>query len=454
MGVASVRGSGLLVALLLLWGGGVAHAGGFAVPEIGARRTGMAAVVGRPDDLSAIYHNPAGLTLTQGTQLYISFGASFVDTSFRLRPWPGSDQFIDAPVDAAGFYPATKPSRAYGVIPMIAASTNLWTEKLVGAAALYIPNAQGSAFPADAVTRYHGIDGYAVAGYFGLSAAYQPVPWFSVGAGVSVVYMKVHARRLIFPIINGQDQSGFLGANSELVIDGHTVVPGGNFGVLLWPDRRVSLAVVAISGARPKVEGPVKARWDDTGVELPGRQTTGMFIPWTVLGGVNADVHRNVEVGMEVRYWLYQDFKNQHSDVTGLEPLITALDSPKNYRDSYQLSGGVRVHSLLRGLDTMVGMHYDRTPAPDATVSFDSPSFTHYGLHMGVRYRLKERYRLSLTYAHYWYLQRDVRDSVTQPPSNFRGSGSNNIVTFGFEWLLGRGLGMRAAPSGPQPHGP
>lgn len=452
MGAVLLRGLGVVAALLLLGSGGPARAGGFAVPEIGARRTGMAAVVGRPDDLSAIYHNPAGLTLTQGTQLYVSLGASFVDTEFRLRPWPHSDEFISAPVDAAGLYPATKPSRAYGVIPFLAASTNLGTEKLVGAAALYVPNAQGSAFPADAVTRYHGIDGYAVAGYFGLSAAYQPVPWLSVGAGVSVVYLKVHARRLIFPYIDGEYQP-LLGDSSELTIDGHTVAPGGNFGVLLWPDRRVSLAVVAISGAEPKVKGPVKARWNGTAVELVGQQTTRMFIPWTVLGGVNADVHRNLELGVEVRYWLYQGFKNQHSDVTGLEPLITAFDSPKNYHDSYQLSGGVRVHSLLRGLDTMAGMHYDHTPAPDSTVSFDSPSFVHYGLHLGARYTIKDRYRLSLTYAHYWYLQRDVRNSVTQPPSNFRGSGSNNILTFGFEALLGRGLGRRTTP-GPVQLGP
>jgi long-subunit fatty acid transport protein len=454
MRVALARALGFAVALLLLGGGAPAHAGGFAVPEIGARRTGMVAVVGRPDDLSAIYHNPAGLTLTQGTQLYVSFGASFVDTSFRLRPWAGSERFIDAPVDAGGFYPSTKPSRAFGLIPMLAASTNLFTEKVVVATAIYVPNALGSAFPADAVTRYHGIDGYSVAGYYGLSAAYQPVPWLSVGAGVSLVYVTIHGRRLIFPIVNGQDQSALLGANSELTIDGHTVAPGGNFGVLLWPDRRVSLALVAISGATLTVEGPVKARWQDSGVVLTGRQKTGTFIPWTFLAGANADVHRHVEVGMELRYWFYRDYRNQHSDVTGLEPLITALDSPKNYRDSYQLAGGVRVHSLLRGLDTMLGVHYDRTPAPDSTVSFDSPSFTHYGLHLGLRYTLRARYRLSLTYAHYWYLQRDVTDSVTQPPSNFRGSGGNNIVTLSLEALVGRGLGMRAAPQGPPRVGP
>src|SRR5687768_18428179 len=51
-----------------------ARAGGFGIPEIGARRTAMAAVVGRPDEPTAVFHNPAGLSLLRGVHLYATMG--------------------------------------------------------------------------------------------------------------------------------------------------------------------------------------------------------------------------------------------------------------------------------------------------------------------------------------------------------------------------------------------
>jgi long-subunit fatty acid transport protein len=96
----------LLVAVALVARAATAaSAGGFAIPEMGARRTGMAAVVGRPDEPAAVLHNAAGLVLLPGTHLYVSMGLSLVDTEFRLRPWPDSDRFLDQPVDDDGYYP-------------------------------------------------------------------------------------------------------------------------------------------------------------------------------------------------------------------------------------------------------------------------------------------------------------------------------------------------------------
>src|SRR5262245_44124153 len=113
-------------------------AGGFGIPEVGARRTGMAAVVGRPDEPNAVFHNPAGLALAGGVRLYASLGLSMIDTSFRLHTWDQSDRFIDAPVDGDGYYPAVEPTRAMGVIPMLAVTADLYRGKLFGAVSTYV----------------------------------------------------------------------------------------------------------------------------------------------------------------------------------------------------------------------------------------------------------------------------------------------------------------------------
>jgi long-subunit fatty acid transport protein len=83
----------------------------------------------------------------------------------------------------------------------------------------------------------------------------------------------------------------------------------------------------------------------------------------------------------------------------------------------------------------MAGAHYDRTPAPSQTVTFDQPTFKHIGLHTGGRYSTG-RYRFGASYLHYWYLIPTVTDSTTAPPSNFRGHGSNHIITFSLEAAL------------------
>jgi hypothetical protein len=52
-----------------------------------------------------------------------------------------------------------------------------------------------------------------------------------------------------------------------------------------------------------------------------------------------------------------------------------------------------------------------------------------------VRYSF-DRYRLALSYTHYWYVIPSVNDSRTQPPLNYEASGSNNIFTLTFEASL------------------
>lgn len=436
-----------------------ARAGGFAVPEIGTRKTAMGAVIGRPDDLSAIYHNPAGLVLSPGTRLYLSTGLSLIETHLRLKPWPYSDAYIDAPVDAEGYYPEIRPSRAFAVIPMLTASTNLWTERLALALSFYVPNAAGAAFPEDGIGRYHLVDSYVVAGHASLALACRATEWLSVGAGVSLIYMTLHAERFFFPVIKQKGEDGkeeevnlgpFFGKASKLTLDGSDLTAGFNFGVLLQPLESLSLGLTLISRTNVKLEGDVSLEFgEDAPGEgiLEGTQSTGLVLPWTLQGGINWDIGRFVEVGAELRYYFYRQFKEQRTELKDIDLLktfkIEELVSPKNYRDSWQISGGVKVALPPHpALELMLGMHFDRTPAPDNTVSAEQPSFNHIGLHMGARYRLGRRYRLALTYARYFYLERNTSESLTFPPSNFRASGGNNIITLVLEALVAPGIGV------------
>ena len=72
-----------------------------------------------------------------------------------------------------------------------------------------------------------------------------------------------------------------------------------------------------------------------------------------------------------------------------------------------------------------------------------APSFDLYAVHFGARWRFHERFRVSLFYAHYWYIERTTTDSITDPPTNFTGSGHTNMLTLVLEARVGRGIGIR-----------
>jgi long-subunit fatty acid transport protein len=411
------------------------HAGGFGIPEIGVRRTAMGAVIGRPDDPSALYHNPAGLVLADDWTIYVSAGLSLLHTQFELQPWPESDRFLGASPDPqTGYYAPVSPSRAFGVIPMLAVAGRLRPRLHVGAAA-FVGNAQGAAFDADAVTRYHLIDGYVVAPQAVLGAAYEVTPTFALGATAGIINLRVHGRRDVFPIVDNADLSSITGTRPELVLDGSAWAPSWSIGAFGRPHPRITWGAAIIGRVDATLDGPVAITYSADAQSpndmLIGHQTTSQLLPWTFQAGANVDVTPHVEIGGELRYWLYRQYTHQHTDIVGIF-LVRSLDTEKDYHDSQEITGGVRVHDLYPKLDLMLGAQYDHSPAPPQTVTLDQPSFSHYGLHSGLRYTIGN-VRVGASYIHYWYEVPTITDSITMPPSNIRGSGSNNIITLSME---------------------
>ncbi|MDB4957988.1 MAG: hypothetical protein JWO36_5557 [Myxococcales bacterium] len=428
----------LIVAALMTTS--VAHAGGFGIPEVGVRRTGMAAVIGRPDELSSLYHNPAGLVLEDGWHVYISAGLSLLSTQFELHQWDQSDRFLGTTPGADGYYGAVKPNRAFGVIPMIAAGGDVWNHKLYLGASLFVGNATGASFDEHSVARYHLIDGYVVAPQGVIGGAYRLRDDLSIGASVGVINLRVHGNRDVFPIVMGTDISNVTGSAPKLELDGSGWAPSWMVAAFGRPTSRITWGATITGRVDATLEGPVKITYSDDapspGDTLIGTQKTQQLLPWAFMGGANVDVTPTIEIGGEFRYWLYRQYQRQHTDIVGIF-LVRALDTEKDYHDSWEASGGVRFHDLALApkLELMLGTQYDKSPAPANTVSLDQPSFSHWGLHSGLRYSAG-RLRLGASFIHYWYQVPTIMNSITAPPSNFRGSGSNNIITISVETRL------------------
>jgi long-subunit fatty acid transport protein len=340
---------------------------------------------------------------------------------------------------ANGYYAPVKPTRALGVIPMIAASAEVLPGKLYVGAAVYVGNATGAKFDADAVTHYHLIDGYVVAPQ-GVIAAAWSFGSFAIGGSVGAVDVIVHGTRNVYPIINGADVSKITGTDPYLVLDGSGWAPTWMLAAYGNPVKGLTWGATLTGRVDATLKGPVNVTFSQDagspGDTLVGTQTTNQLLPWAFMGGASYDVTPNLEVGSDFRYWLYRQYKEQHTEIVGIA-LIKSLDTPKNDHDSWEWSGGVRVHDLaaLPRTDLMAGLIYDRAPSPPDTVTFDQPSFSHYGFRLGGRYSIG-RYRIGASYVHYWYRVPTVTDSLTDPPSNFQGSATNNIFTVSLEAKL------------------
>lgn len=417
-----------------------ASAGGFGIPEVGVRRTGMGAVMGRPDELSALYHNPAGLVLEDRWRLYVSGGLFVVRTEFELAPWDRSDEFLGTTADpATGYYKPVRPNRAMGAVPMIAAGGKI-RDRLYAGAAITVGNATGASFDENAVTHYHLIDGYVVAPQATVSVAYKVTDSLALAATAGIIYMTIHGHRYVFPVIDGNDISMLAGTKPDLVLDGDAWAPTWNVSAFGQPHPKVTWGAQLVGRVDAQLEGPVEITYSDDastpGDKLIGTQKTTQMLPWALFAGANVDVHPNIEIGAEIRYWLYRQYKEQRTDITGIF-LVRELVTQKNYHDSIMVSGGARFHDLAFApkLDMFVGTHYDRVPAPPQTVTLDQPSFPHWGLHGGLRQAVG-RFRVGASYIYYKYRIPTITDSITLPPSNVRGRGSNNIFTLSLEATL------------------
>jgi long-subunit fatty acid transport protein len=238
-------------------------AGGFTISVMGGRRSSSLVNLARPDDPTAVFHNPAGLADQKGVQLQASNAFYFVNTEFRMKQldptfYPevnpagcgvGQNDPCPWPVNSDGFYDRTiEPESYFGTIPYLGATTDLGflgADNVVAGLALYLPAFYGATMPSDAPTRYHMLDGSFAVGSVTAGAGWRVTRWLAVGASLSYNYMRITIKRKLSIIAAltpaGQQPSGnaVLGQNGigDITMDYTGVDHGVGWGasVLLTP---------------------------------------------------------------------------------------------------------------------------------------------------------------------------------------------------------------------------
>jgi long-subunit fatty acid transport protein len=441
--------------------------------------------VARPDDLTALFHNPAGLADQRGLRFHAS-GLLFASaTSIRMQaldplrfpainpegcggeatptcPWPvGADGTYADPIETG---------LVVGGAPYLAASSDLGgahprLKNLVVSAALYLPDLIAGTSDPDTPAAYHVIDSAFLAVAAGLGAGLRVTDRVAVGIALSYHHLRLSQSRKLSPTDlltpAGAEPDALARLAQEAVgdlridYDGVDHGLGWTAGLLVDPLPWLSVGLSYSGATAATFEGPVTLAapaLDDPaalegalrglGYKVPRGLSVDQPIPHALFFGVNIRPHRWLELGVDYRVWLYSLFTEQRiaprydSDDPGREEPLTSeqLSRRLDYTLSHQISLGALVRPLAArpALELLLGVILDTSPVPDETFRLDSPSLDMVVPTLGLRWS-GDRWRLWAGYLLSVYLERDIRASQTRPPTNVAIGGLRHNLSLGAE---------------------
>lgn len=452
-------------------------AGGFHISILGGRRTGMLTNLAAPDDVTALFHNPAGLADLSGTRVSLFSSMAFLSQEFHLQALdpvrfpeinPQGCEYAEGgcpwPIGEDGYYSsAIGPESTFGVLPFFGASSDLAfidpeLEGVGVALAAYASNFYGGTLPEDAPTAYFMTKGYFLTASVTAGVGWRIDDWIALGANLSYNYMQMsYGQKLsLIDVLTEEGEEPDIVARLAQMMLGDVLLDytgvdhglGWTASALISPLDWLSIGLT-YSGATSaaftgdvtlEALGPEGDRFEqfltDLGYDLPYGLEVEMPIPPSFQVGINLVPARWIEIGVDFRLWLYTLYDRQiirplyREEAEGERPMTEEnLSRDKHYDLSYEAALGLLLRPLgcLPGLEWMAGFGYDQSPVPDEHFSIDNPSLNQLVFSTGIRWQIEDHWQVTATYMLLKYLERDVTNSQTSPPTNVRGSGTNHL---------------------------
>ena len=438
-----------------------AQAGGFYVPEQGARSVGMAdAVAAAPGEPSGIFHNPASLS-TVGT-VDAEAGGLLVFPSFRFFRAPATDPFAPSPDQATVDFATVKNTNAAGVVPSLFVAGNLGVKNLGVGIGMYVPFGADLAFPVDGAQREVVTAISLKSIHVTPTIAYRFFDRLSVGAGLSYVNSSFTLeQRNATPFILGNPNDF---PNPQPTSEGPTRIAASDslkfsatFGVLYAdPDDRFSIGASLMLPTKLDLRGTVDvanpditALNDAQGNPLPAGQRSdaaalSIWLPAIGRLGVLVKPAANVAIEADVNYQAWSSTRTETIFFEHHYPLFPQPGAQmndvvleRNYRDTVSLRLGTEVTALdapRARLKLRAGVLFDQSPIDDRHFDLLTPDSDKVGLTGGAGYALKLGDKtwlgFDVAYLRVFYAERDVGPATigTDPTAQQSVPGSAGTI--------------------------
>lgn len=402
----------LLPSLLGAFVAGDAFAAGFQLNEQNARATGRAsAVVATIDDPSAIWHNPAGLTRTKGTEFMAGLTLIVVDNGYEgtglLPPSAPNAQTFDEQL-----------SRGPTPVPHVYASRQLSERAWVGLG-FYPSYGSGNDWedPNNWVGRTQ-IEQIALRTFFFTpTVALKITDWISVAVGLQLVPASVKLEQtlgdasgnVLFPRVSPDGQDGRLevygdafgvGATAGITVD---LIEHLQLGFAYRSSVDLSFEGEADFDLPPNVPAEVRANFpDQTG-------NAELTVPHTFLWGVGWNTESWV-VDASVQLTLWDSYEELRINFDTGRP-TPFRSSPRNWEvvPMFRLGGEYRLDQLA----LRAGVAYDVSPAPLETVEPGLPDGNRINVAAGAGYDFGP-IRFDLAYMAVFLESRDLNETNDQ----------------------------------------
>ncbi len=368
------------------------------------------------DDLSAIQHNPAGLTQLRGFHFLLD-GALVVHEVTFQRHDAGAATSIAKPVsNTGGPFLAPMAAVGYGFGPKerpITLALGVYGPPSIGRYVFAEPdynNTGDLSNPVyaqnpvtDAPQRYALIRKDTLIAYPTLSAAWSPLPQLSIGLSLQYVIAHLYSKQAVFSGLSTprRIREEHATDDSLIAVDlaGNPTVTG-ILGVLVKPVPQLSFGLSARPPITIYTHGTLDIELGQFATEVGKAQVSenaraGLVItlPWEVKLGAAYRPLPALRVTAEL---VFQDW----SAVSGLtvtpenvtltlppqDPkALEAVEQPKALQDSYSVRLGASYHFAF-GLDVRAGLLFETSAMPDAYTNIDFLHFTRGFLTAGAGY--------------------------------------------------------------------
>ena len=403
-----------------------ARASGFAVARFSGEH-------GHPttSNATALYFNPAALTLGDGLHLFADLSVALRRVSYdRVRAATDAPDPADAQGANVGRAVLVNPL----INPVLAASLKLG--KLSLGAGFFTPfggtvnwngrpEFSGSHYPGivDGVTRFQSIEGEIVTSQLSLGGALQ-VGETGLSLGVSASLM----RSVINDVRAWSDGGNDVTREGRSLLDVTGYAAGFGFGALYEVTPSVLWLGLSYQ-SRPNVSGGMRLHGslvNDIGGPSSANVEVVYDLPDIIRWGARYRPRRDIELRAFGDYTRFSAFKNQCAVVSGTACQLEANGAnhkgaqilqnvPRDFKDSVGVRLGLSVFTSER-FEFFSGMGLDSSAVPDATMEPGLPDWTGASFALGGRLAVTRRVHAALSYTHFVFIPRDVRGRLAQYP--------------------------------------
>jgi long-chain fatty acid transport protein len=363
----------------------------------GAKAAGMGtAFIAIADDLSAMAHNPAGLTFSKDTNVYMGATAVILSSDYK-SPFGGSE---DAEFQV--FVP-----------PHLYISTDFDTEDKVLGLAVFSPfGIGGRKWSQSGLTRYAETESLITTLAVNPTFAWQIKPGLSIGLGVFYMYAKNEAEKMI-------DQSLMGAGDAKFGLDMDGGGWGYNLGILVTPSKKFSYGIAYRSGVKVDQSGDIKLENIAPalhplfgGSHFKTDVQTTLDFPQIVSLGIAYRPTGRLTFGLDVEWLDWSSFGRQNLDLENEVPEAGLSDTSTNldWKDIWMVKIGVE-YQVNDMFALRTGYAYSETAVPEHTLSPGYPDSDQHNLSIGLGYHIKN-WVIDTFYMATFYQDRTVSNSI------------------------------------------